>query len=111
MIANPCDLNLRHLRALLAARQAGSISAGAYLSNLTQSALTQAIGKLERQLDCTLFERQASGIEPTAKGTMALERIAAALDHLDAAMLKLRGNSASMSNAISIIKSQRTPTA
>ena len=103
MIANPCELNLRHLRALLAARQAGSISAGAYLSNLTQSALTQAIGKLERQLDCTLFERQASGIEPTAKGSMALERIASALGHLDEAVLRLRGNSASMSTAISML--------
>lgn len=103
MIADPCELNLRHLRALLAVRQAGSISAGSHLSNLTQSALTQAIGKLERQLDCTLFERRSSGIELTAEGTAALERITSALRHLDQAVLKLRGGAARASSAVTML--------
>lgn len=103
MIADPCQLNLRHLRALLEVNQAGSISAGAMLSNLTQSALTQAIGKLERQLDCPLFVRQATGIEPTVEGSVALERIASAVGHLDQAMLKLRGNTVHLPNAVTML--------
>lgn len=103
MIVDPCELNLRHLRALLAVRQAGSISAGSLVSNLTQSALTQAIGKLERKLDCALFERRAIGIEPTAEGSAALERIASAISHLDQALAKLRGSSPSISSAITML--------
>jgi len=103
MISDPCALNLRHLRALLAVRQAGSISAGSHLSNLTQSALTQAIGKLERQLDCTLFERQPSGSELTAEGAMAIERIEAAFGHLEQAVLKLSGSSVQMPHAITML--------
>src|SRR5690606_769165 len=89
MAADLYDLNLRHLRALLAVQDGGSISAGARLACRSQSALTQGIAKLERQLDCVLFERQREGIALTPAGELALQRIRPAFAHLDEAIRKL----------------------
>jgi LysR family transcriptional regulator of gallate degradation len=79
------DLNLRHLRALIAVQTGGSISAGSRLACLSQSALTQGIAKIERQLGCVLFERQTDGVAVTPEGESALQRIRAALGHIDEA--------------------------
>lgn len=89
MTADLYDLNLRHLRALIAVQDSGSISAGARLACLSQSALTQGIAKIERQLECVLFERQRDGIVLTLAGDMALQRIRPAFGHLDDAIRKL----------------------
>uniref|UniRef100_UPI003F4FAE4A LysR family transcriptional regulator n=1 Tax=Caballeronia sp. LjRoot34 TaxID=3342325 RepID=UPI003F4FAE4A len=88
MIANPFDLNLRHLRALVTVQECGSISAAARIACLSQSALTQGIAKIERQLECVLFERQSDGVDVTPEGKLALQRIGAALRHLDDAVSK-----------------------
>lgn len=90
--ADPFSLNLRHLRALLIVQERGSISAGARAANLSQSALTQGIRKIENQLSCELFERQADGVVATPHGELALRRIAAALNHIDEAVRKLGPN-------------------
>lgn len=79
MIQMPYELNLRHLRALLDAQDGGSISAGARAACLSQSALTQAVAKVEKQLACVLFDRHVEGVSATATGAQALERVRAAL--------------------------------
>ena len=43
MATDPFDLNLRHLRALLAIREHGSITAAADVVSLSQPALTQGL--------------------------------------------------------------------
>lgn len=75
----PFDLNIRHLRALAAIVEVGSISAAARIVNLTQPAITQGIAKLERQLDLTLFERRPAGMVPTQAAKLMAPRIEAAL--------------------------------
>jgi DNA-binding transcriptional LysR family regulator len=65
MAADPFDLNLRHLRALLSIAEKGSITAAADSVSLSQPALTQGLAKLERQFGYTMFERRSGGMVPT----------------------------------------------
>jgi DNA-binding transcriptional LysR family regulator len=82
MTTSPFDLNIRHLRALIAIQDRGSISAAAGSVSLSQPALTQGLAKLERQFGYTLFERRSGGMVVTAMGAIVIERARAALDHL-----------------------------
>lgn len=74
--------NLRHLHALAAVCRAGGISAAAPQVNLSQPALTQAVARMERQLDVALFERQPGGMVPTEAMQLLLPRIERALAHV-----------------------------
>lgn len=76
------QLNLRHLRGLLAVREQSSISAAAAEVNLSQPALTQGILKLEKQLGEVLFERRSDGIVTTAAGELVVGRVQASMRHL-----------------------------
>lgn len=79
---SPFDLNLRHLRAFLVVCDQGSVSSAAPLMGLSQPALTQAMGKLERQLGVTLFERLGQGMRATLAAQSLMPRVAAGLRHL-----------------------------
>lgn len=74
--------NLRHLTAALEIQRLGSINRAADSIHLTQSALTQAIKKLEHMLGFSLFERAATGLFPTEEGNIYLRRVARAFDQL-----------------------------
>jgi len=76
------DLNLRHLDALCVIDRAGSMSAGARQVNLSQPALAQAVSKIERVLGARLFEREPSGMTPTAAGRIVIIRVERALRYL-----------------------------
>lgn len=71
-------LNLRHVRALAAAVKAGSIGGGGAAIGLTQPAVTQAIGRLERLTGIRLLERSAAGVRPTDGGILLAARAEAA---------------------------------
>src|SRR5687767_5030983 len=73
------EFNLRHLQAMVAATETGSLSAAARRVNLTQPAITQGIAKLERGLGLPLFERRPGGMEPTDAARILAPRAAAAL--------------------------------
>jgi DNA-binding transcriptional LysR family regulator len=75
-------LNLRHLDALGVISGAGSMSAAAEQVSLSQPALAQAVGKLERHLDVRLFERRAAGMRPTVAGIAWIIRTERALRYL-----------------------------
>lgn len=75
-------LNLKHLHALVAVHDHGGISAAAPHINLSQPALTQAIARLERQLDVALFDRQPGGMAPTDATRLLVPRITRALAYL-----------------------------
>ena len=79
------DLNLRHLRALVATIEHGSVSAAAAAVALSQPALTQGLAKLEAQLGVALLERHPGGVRATAAGRMMAERVTAAFRQLAAA--------------------------
>jgi len=76
------DLNLKHLHALAAVYHHGGISAAAPQVNLSQPALTQAITRLEKQLDSVLFDRQPGGMAPTEAARLLVPRIERALAYI-----------------------------
>jgi LysR family transcriptional regulator of gallate degradation len=84
------DLNLRHLDALCVIDSAGSMSAAAQRVNLSQPALAQAVGKIERTLGASLFEREPSGMAATAAGRLLIIRVEHALRYLTQATRLLR---------------------
>jgi len=81
---SPFDLNLRHLKAVLAVSDTGSISAAAAVINLSQPALTQGIVKLEKLLGQVLFERRPNGMVVTQTGELVRGRFKSMLVHLAA---------------------------
>lgn len=81
--------NLRHLRAFAAAVRQQNISKAAESCHLSQSAVSQAILKLERHYGCALLERRNNGVHPTAYGRIAAERVERAFDRLRTALEKV----------------------
>ena len=53
------------LEAFLAVKETGSIHAAAEVLNLSQSAITRRVAKLEQALDTRLFERTTRAVKPT----------------------------------------------
>lgn len=82
----PFDLNLRHLRALIAIVEHGSMSAAADKVSISQPALTQGLGKLEHRLGVSLFDRRSNGMHPTAAGVAVVERVRCAMALIAAAV-------------------------
>jgi LysR family transcriptional regulator, regulator for genes of the gallate degradation pathway len=74
--------NLRHLYSLLDIAELGSITKAAEAANLSQSALTQGLNKIEETLKASLFERTASGMFLTSAGEVFIARLERALEHL-----------------------------
>ncbi|MBV7387604.1 LysR family transcriptional regulator [Pasteurellaceae bacterium TAE3-ERU1] len=64
----PIFLELRHLKTLVALKEAGSVSLAAQRVYLTQSALSHQIKQLEEQYGLTLFERKTQPLHFTAAG-------------------------------------------
>lgn len=76
---NPDQINIRHLAAMAAIVEQGSVSMGARVVNLTQPAVTQGIAKLEAQLGLPLFDRQPRGMVPTPAALRLAPRVGEAL--------------------------------
>lgn len=75
-------LRFRHLQLLLALQRGGSLRAAAQTMNLTQPALSKALGEIESAFGVPLFDRSARGLTPTARGQVALEGAALLLAQL-----------------------------
>ena len=78
MIERP--INIRHLAAFAAIFRHGTATAAAKAVNLTQPALTQAIARLEDQLECKLFRREPDGMKPTEPAMLLAPRAEIALE-------------------------------
>jgi DNA-binding transcriptional LysR family regulator len=72
--------NLRHLRAFCEVTEHRSITHAAEQVFLSQPAITQAVAKMERQLDTQLFERMSDGMHPTEAGRLYAQRAGRALE-------------------------------
>ena len=81
----PDQFNIRHLAAMAAIVDQGSVSLAARAVNLTQPAVTQGIAKLEAQLGVALFERQPGGM-------MALEAARRLKPRVDVALRLIGSN-------------------
>ncbi|MEP3892900.1 MAG: LysR family transcriptional regulator [Litorimonas sp.] len=74
--------NIRHLRAFVKTVDLGTLLSAARAVNLSQSAVTQAIAKLENQLNVRLFNRQNEGMVPTDAATLIYPRVQDVLKHI-----------------------------
>lgn len=93
-------LRFRHLQLLLAVERGGSLRAAAQVMNLTQPALSKALGEIEAAFGFRLFERSARGLRASARGKAALRGATLLLEELahvqrevassDAAVMTLR---------------------
>jgi DNA-binding transcriptional LysR family regulator len=90
-------LNLNRLRVLSEVINRGSFSAAADALDYTQSAVSQAVARLEAEMGTTLVVRDRRGVRPTAAGATLLShadaifaQVQSAQDDL-AAVLGLRG--------------------
>jgi DNA-binding transcriptional LysR family regulator len=86
-------LHVGRLRVLCEVVRRGSFSAAAESLSYTQSAVSQAIARLEAETGATLIVRDRTGVRPTAAGASLVEsaegifaRIEAAEAHLDAVL-------------------------
>jgi len=79
-------MEIRELRAFVAVAEEGSMSAAARRLHVSQSALSQTIQSLERQLGVQLLVRDYAGARPTETGKALLEEARALLDHHDRAL-------------------------
>jgi len=82
-------MTLDDLRLFVAACEAGSLSAVAARMGTSQSAVSQHVRRLERELDVALLERGRRGVTPTAAGRILLGAARDALGSLDAGRREL----------------------
>ena len=79
-------MELRELKSFVAVVEEGGMSAAARRLHVSQSALSQTINNLEREVGVTLLLRNSAGVRPTAAGTTLLEEARAVLARYAQAM-------------------------
>ncbi|MEU8436736.1 LysR family transcriptional regulator [Streptomyces sp. NPDC029216] len=84
------DVELRHLRALDAVAEAGTITAAAARLHMTQPALSRTLAQLEGRVGVRLVDRSSRHLALTEAGTTLLGHGRAILSHLDAALADTR---------------------
>jgi DNA-binding transcriptional LysR family regulator len=67
-------VELRQLRAFVRVTQAGTFTRAAEELHLAQSAVSHAVGRLERELGFELLHRASRGVELTEAGKLVFER-------------------------------------
>jgi DNA-binding transcriptional LysR family regulator len=75
-------LRFRHLRLITELQRDGSLRAAAQTLNLTQPAVSKALGEIESAFGFALFIRTARGVTPTAQGAIAIRGAALLLQEL-----------------------------
>ncbi|MFJ9914280.1 LysR family transcriptional regulator [Actinacidiphila glaucinigra] len=79
-------MELRELRVFVAVAEEGGMSAAARRLHVSQSALSQTVTALERQLGVKLLVRSSSGVRTTEAGAMLLNEARAVLARHDQAV-------------------------
>jgi DNA-binding transcriptional LysR family regulator len=77
------------LRTFVAVYRTGSVSGGAVVRGLTQSAASQQLAGLERRVGLPLFTRNPHGVEPTRRGRELYAQVADSLDRLEHVLVGL----------------------
>src|SRR5204862_544552 len=78
-------LNVQRLKVLREVAARGSFSAAADALSYTQSAVSQAVARLEAETGVPLLERDRKGVRPTAAGAALVDHADGILSRLDAA--------------------------
>lgn len=84
------DVELRHLKALTAIAEAGTVTAAAVDLHMTQPALSRTLAQLETRVGVRLVDRSSRHLVLTEAGRTLLGHGRAILAHLDAALADTR---------------------
>ncbi|MFI6638726.1 LysR substrate-binding domain-containing protein [Streptomyces sp. NPDC050504] len=84
------DVELRHLKALTAIADAGTVTAAAAVLHMTQPALSRTLAQLEARVGVRLVDRSSRHLVLTDEGRTLLGHGRAILAHLDAALAETR---------------------
>jgi DNA-binding transcriptional LysR family regulator len=84
-------INLRHLFSLVDISDAGRLSAAAERASVSQSAMTQALRKIEDAAGEQLFDRVGFGVTETPAGKLLVRRARRAIELLNDIERELRG--------------------
>ena len=87
-------MEVRELRAFIAVAEEGSLSAAARRLHLSQSALSQTIQSMERQLGVQLLLRSSTGVTTTEAGTILLRESRALIAQHDRLLVAVAGRGA-----------------
>jgi DNA-binding transcriptional LysR family regulator len=82
---------IRQLRYFVAVAERGNVSQASLDLHLSQSALSEALRKLELELGVKLLDRSSRGVSPTPAGDALLAHARTAIEHFDAALQAARG--------------------
>jgi DNA-binding transcriptional LysR family regulator len=96
------ELELRHLRAVRAVADGGSVSRAATVLGVSQPALTAQLKRIERILGGDLFVRGPSGVRPTELGRFVLDRADALLSDMQALVATARRHGESGAETLKI---------
>lgn len=96
-------MSLVRLRTFIEVYRQRSITSAARILNLTQPAVSQHIAGLEVAVGRRLFERQATGVSPTAAADELAADLGNRLDEAEAALSSARLRSVELSGALHII--------
>ncbi|GAA3385409.1 LysR family transcriptional regulator [Cryptosporangium minutisporangium] len=86
------DVELRHLRALVAIVEAGTVTAGAARLGIAQPALSRTLRQLENRVGATLVDRSTRHLEPTPRGQALYDRARVILAAVDDALAEAVGS-------------------
>lgn len=86
------NVEVRHLRGLVAVVDTGSFTAAAERLGITQPALTRTIQQLEAGLGTRMLERTSRSVTLTADGRAFVDRVRGVLGDLDAAVASAHSN-------------------
>ncbi|MFI0901249.1 LysR family transcriptional regulator [Streptomyces sp. NPDC020983] len=84
------DVEVRHLKALAAIAEAGTVTAAAARLHMTQPALSRTLAQLEARVGVRLVDRSSRHLDLTPAGATFLGHGRAILAHLDAALAETR---------------------
>jgi DNA-binding transcriptional LysR family regulator len=93
-------MELREMRAFIAVVEEGGLSAAARRLHVSQPALSQTIGTLERQLGVQLLVRTRTGAQPTDAGMTLLAEARAVLARYDQAFAAVTSHAAAGGNVL-----------
>lgn len=82
-------MELTQLKYFLAAVNCGQIVQAAEMLHVSQSAVSMAISRLEKELEVTLFEKKGRGVQLTKNGMLFADMITPAIAELDFAQKQM----------------------
>ena len=79
------DISLRHLKSALYVFEYKNVTRAANKLNRSQTAITKALGELETDLGCSLFDRSTTGMMPTVYGQVLAHRVKRVINEFERA--------------------------